>query len=390
MDLMGSKTRSREAMQKAGVPVVPGTFTALESSAAALDEARRISFPIMLKAAGGGGGKGMRLVESADALPSAFEQARDEARRSFGNPDIYIEKALVSPRHIEVQVLADEHGGVIHLGERECSIQRRHQKVLEEAPSPLVDARPEMRKQITAAGVQAAKAADYSSAGTVEFLVDAEDRFYFLEMNTRLQVEHPVTEMTTGMDLVKEQILIAAGQRLRRRQEDIPFRGSALECRVYAEDPDNNFFPSPGRITRLEEPSGPGVRVDSGVYSGWDVPVEYDPLLAKLVVWAPNRPEAIDRLRAALAEYRIGGIRTTLPFFHRIVDDPEFQAGRIDTGFIQQQLSVEGKRQPADGEERIAAFAAGLHFLKQSRTQAEPGRPNGSVWKVQGKRALLR
>ena len=390
MALMGSKTRSRQIMQKAGIPVVPGTAEPLESPEDAERVADDVGFPVMLKASGGGGGKGMRLVHSPEDLASAYEQASAEAAGAFGNPDLYIEKAILAPRHIEVQILADEHGRVIHLGERECSIQRRHQKVLEECPSPFLAGHAEVREKLTATAVQAARAAGYTNAGTVELLMDADRNFYFLEMNTRLQVEHPVTEMVTGLDLVKEQIRIAAGETLPYRQEDIPWRGSAIECRVYAEDPSNSFFPSPGRIVALDEPSGPGVRVDSAAYAGWDVPIEYDPLLAKLIVWAPTRPEAIERLRAALGEYHIAGIRTTLPFFREIVHDAEFRRGEVDTHFIERRSGRDAPPTPVDGEEPVALLTAAVHFLNHGSGQEGRPRVQPSVWKSVGRRSLLR
>ncbi|HUG80992.1 MAG TPA: acetyl-CoA carboxylase biotin carboxylase subunit [Bryobacterales bacterium] len=388
MRLMGSKTSSRRAMSEAGVPVVPGTTEPLANAAEAAATAANIGYPVMLKAAGGGGGKGMRLVASADEIASAFEQAQGEAQQAFGNPDIYIEKAIRNPRHIEVQVMADEHGNVIHLGERECSLQRRHQKVLEEAPAPLVAEHPRLRAEITRAAVEAAKAAGYTNAGTVEFLADAAGDFYFLEMNTRLQVEHPVTEMITGLDLVREQILVAAGERLSLAQEDVRMHGHAIECRVYAEDPENEFLPSPGRITSLTEPSGPGVRVDSGAYEGWPVPIEYDPLIAKLIVWDETRAGAIGRLRAALREYTVGGIHTTLGFFREVVEDEDFCAGRIDTGFIgrrQQRARPDRSR-----EQRIAALAAGFHYVTSRRGEEPAPRREKSEWGVSGRDALLR
>src|SRR5580700_5054856 len=277
MNAMGSKTRARQAMEKAGVPFVPGTSRGIQSFEEAEQVAARIGYPVMLKAAAGGGGKGMRLVDSREQLKSFLEAARSEAERSFGDSEVYIEKAIVNPRHIEMQVLADEHGNTVYLGERECSLQRRHQKVLEEAPSPVVD--PDMRRRMGEIAVRVAQSAHYTNAGTVEFLVDQEKRFYFLEMNTRLQVEHPVTELITGLDLVHLQIRIAAGEKLPFEQKDVSLRGHSIECRIYAEDPDNNYFPSPGRITALLEPSGPGIRLDSGIYEGWTVPNEYDPLL---------------------------------------------------------------------------------------------------------------
>ncbi len=292
MDAMGSKTRARQAMERAGIPFVPGTSRGLESFEQAEQVAARIGYPVMLKAAAGGGGKGMRLVNTPEELKSALEGARSEAERSFGDSEVYVEKAIINPRHVEMQVLADEHGNTVYLGERECSLQRRHQKVLEESPSPIVDAG--MRRRMGEVAVRVAQAAGYSNAGTVEFLVDQQKNFYFLEMNTRLQVEHPVTELVTGLDLVHLQIRIAAGERLPFTQEEVRIRGHAMECRIYAEDPENNYFPSPGKISLLLEPSGPGIRLDSGIYEGWTVPMDYDPLLANLSVMAQtaSRPWA--------------------------------------------------------------------------------------------------
>src|SRR6266436_2177494 len=294
MEMMGSKTRARQEMEKAGVPFVPGTSRALESVQQATEIATKIGYPVMLKAAAGGGGKGMRLVHTAEALQPSLEAAQSEAQRAFGDGEVYLEKAILNPRHIEMQVLADEHGNCVYLGERECSVQRRHQKVLEESPSPMVDA--EMRRRMGEVAVRVAQAAGYTNAGTVEFLVDDQKNFYFLEMNTRLQVEHPVTELTTGLDLVHLQIRIAAGERLPFRQEDVLLRGHAIECRIYAEDPDNHYFPSPGKITLLLLPSGPGIRRDSGMYEGWTVPIDYDPLLAKLIGYGTDRTQATARL----------------------------------------------------------------------------------------------
>jgi acetyl-CoA carboxylase biotin carboxylase subunit len=391
MELMGSKTRARQTMQAAGVPVVPGTSEPLTGPAQARAVAEQIGYPVMLKAAAGGGGKGMRLVSAPAELPAALEQAQQEALNAFGDAAVYIEKAIVGPRHVEVQILADEHGQVIHLGERECSLQRRHQKVLEETPSPWVERRPEVRQRLTAAAVQAARAAGYSNAGTVEFLMDSSHNFYFLEMNTRLQVEHPVTEMVTGLDLVREQIRIAAGEPLRYQQSDIQPRGSAMECRIYAEDPDNNFFPSPGRISRLERPSGPYIRVDSGAYQGWTVPIDYDPLIAKLIAWAPTRQEVIARLRGALRDYHVGGIKTTIGFFQSVLGDENFRQGSFDTGFIARWLEnrTPGSTPQAD-HEKAAILAAAVHFLSNGRSQGSTPRDEPSAWKVVGKRAMLR
>src|SRR5690349_6426187 len=332
MEAMGSKTRARQNMEKAGVPFVPGTAKGLRSAKEAEQMAVKLGFPVMLKAAAGGGGKGMRLIDSPADLPSAFDAARSEASRAFGDDEVYLEKAIVNPRHIEMQVLADEHGNTVYLGERECSLQRRHQKVLEEAPSPRVD--PDMRRRMGEVAVRVAKAAGYWNAGTIEFLMDQEKNFYFLEMNTRLQVEHPVTELVTGLDLVQLQIRIAAGEQLTFTQHDVALRGHAIECRIYAEDPENNFMPSPGKITRLVTPSGPGIREDSGVYEGWSVPVDYDPMLSKLIAWAPTRELAIARLRRAFQEYFIGGIRSNLSLFRRILDDAAFLRADFDTSTL--------------------------------------------------------
>ena len=321
MKLMGSKTASRQAVIQAGLPAVPGTDRTIESLAEVRRIAGEIGYPVMLKAAAGGGGKGMRLVRSAQDLESAYRNARSEAQNAFNDSSVYLEKYIERPRHVEIQVLGDRHGNLIHLGERECSLQRRHQKVMEECPSPVVDEA--LRRRMGETAVLIARLAGYVNAGTVEFLVDQDRNFYFLEMNTRLQVEHPVTEMVTGIDLVKEQLRIAAGEPLRLGQEDVRLRGAALECRVYAEDPANNFFPSPGLITRLRVPSGPGVRDDGGVYEGWTVPLDYDPLLSKLVVWGSDRAEAMARMRRALGEYEVSGIRTNILFFLRLLEHPD-------------------------------------------------------------------
>ncbi len=358
MDAMGSKTRARQAMERAGVPFVPGTSRGVESVTEADAVAARIGYPVMLKAAAGGGGKGMRLVHAADELKSALEAARSEAERSFGDGEVYIEKAIVNPRHIEMQVLADEHGNTVYLGERECSLQRRHQKVLEEAPSPLVDAA--MRRRMGEVAVRVAQAAAYTNAGTVEFLVDQQKNFYFLEMNTRLQVEHPVTELITGLDLVHLQIRIAAGEKLPFKQEDVRIRGHAIECRIYAEDPDNNYFPSPGKISLLQEPSGPGIRLDGGVYEGWSVPIDYDPLLAKLIGHGTDREQAISRLTRALDECFVGGIKTNISLFRRILRDADFRAAKLDTGFLDRMLRKPDDNLVDSRAAEVAAIAAGV------------------------------
>jgi len=393
MEMMGSKTRARQHMEKAGIPFVPGTARGLASAEEAVEVAERVGYPVMLKAAAGGGGKGMRLVHTAEELRSAFESAQSEAQRSFGDSEVYIEKAIVNPRHIEMQILADEHGNTVWLGERECSIQRRHQKVLEEAPSTIVD--PDMRRRMGEVAVKVAQAAGYTNAGTVEFLVDQQKNFYFLEMNTRLQVEHPVTELITGLDLVHLQIRIASGEKLPFAQSDIGIRGHAIECRIYAEDPDNNYFPSPGKITLLLPPSGPGVRHDSGTYEGWTVPIDYDPLLAKLIGYGTDRRQAIMRLYRALSEYFVAGIKTNISLFQRILRDPDFRAGKLDTGFLDRQLAKGDPEVAARAPEpHIAAIAAGMFaVLDPASLPARNGNaaaPVPSNWKQKGRAEGLR
>jgi acetyl-CoA carboxylase biotin carboxylase subunit len=336
MRAVGSKTAARRLARETGVPMVPGTVDPVASDAEAARVAREVGYPVMLKAALGGGGKGMRLVRAAADLPEALRAARAEAGAAFGDAAVYFERALADPRHIEIQILADSHGHVIHLGERECSIQRRHQKLVEECPSPLVDAA--LRARMGEAACRLARAAGYVNAGTVEFLVDADRNFYFLEMNTRLQVEHPVTEMVTGVDLVREQLRIAGGEPLALAQADVTWRGWAIECRVNAEDPFGGWMPSPGTITGLRAPSGPGVRDDSGVYEGYTVPRFYDTLLSKVIVWGADRAAACERMARALAEYRVVGVRTTIPVLERIVAHPDFRAGRLSTGFLDRVL----------------------------------------------------
>jgi len=403
MEAMGSKTRARQAMERAGVPFVPGTSRGLESLEQAEQVAARIGYPIMLKAAAGGGGKGMRLVQAPQDLKSALEAAHSEAERSFGDGEVYIEKAIVNPRHIEMQILADEHGNTVYLGERECSLQRRHQKVVEEAPSPIVDE--DMRRRMGEVAVRVAQAAAYTNAGTVEFLVDQQKNFYFLEMNTRLQVEHPVTELITGLDLVHLQIRIANGERLPFTQDDIKIRGHAIECRIYAEDPDNNYFPSPGRITLLLAPSGPGIRRDSGMYEGWTVPMDYDPLLAKLIGYGADREQAIGRLTRALSEYFVGGIKTNISLFRRILRHPDFRAAKLDTGFLDRMLQEKPDNRPDSQTDskaaEVAVIAAGMFAaLGLSATGAGEhavlnGSPGGnsktaSQWKSAAHREALR
>jgi acetyl-CoA carboxylase biotin carboxylase subunit len=387
---MGSKLEARGLARAAGVPVVPGTEEPCRTVEEARRAAARLGCPVLLKADAGGGGKGMRFVERESELEAALRDAASEAERAFGNPAIYVEKVLDRPRHIEIQVLGDRHGNFVHLGERECSLQRRHQKVVEECPSPLVTLRPELRQLLGEAALRIARAAGYRNAGTVEFLVDSECNFYFLEMNTRLQVEHPVTELVTGLDLVHWQIRVAAGEPLAFRQQDIQWRGAALECRIYAEDPENHFFPCPGLITGLTEPSGPGVRLDSGIEPGWQVPVEYDPLLAKLVVWAETRPEAIARMRRALGEYWIGGIKTNLPLFRQILDDEAFGQGRLHTLFLQEFLSRRTAAVEPACAELEAAVALAAAACARSQTPARRSEAPASLWRLAGRERMLR
>jgi acetyl-CoA carboxylase, biotin carboxylase subunit len=396
MGAMGSKTRARQAMEQAGVPFVPGTSRGVESFAEAEKVAAKIGYPVMLKAAAGGGGKGMRLVLASEQLKSSLESARSEAERSFGDSEVYIEKVIVNPRHIEMQVLADEYGNTVYLGERECSLQRRHQKVLEEAPSPIVDA--DMRSRMGKVAVRVAQTAAYTNAGTVEFLVDQQKNFYFLEMNTRLQVEHPVTELITGMDLVHLQIRIAAGEKLPFNQDEIQVRGHAIECRIYAEDPDNNYFPSPGKISLLLQPEGPGIRIDNGMYEGWNVPIDYDPLLAKLIGYGTDRDQAIARLTRALNEYFVGGIKTNISLFRRILGDGDFRAAKLDTEFLDRMLKRSEDRPEDSRAEAVAAIAAGMFAALGSSEAGKDGSvaAHGSAvsrdsnWKAASRREALR
>ena len=346
MRQMGSKTAARTRMQAAGVPIVPGAMC--DTTDEAIAAAKKIGFPVMLKAASGGGGKGMRLVESAGDMASAWERARSEAKKFFGDDTVYLEKAIIKPRHVEIQVLGDQEGNLVHVFERDCSIQRRNQKVVEETPSPAASR--ELIAKMGAIAVQGAKAVGYFSAGTFEFLLAEDGQFYFLEMNTRLQVEHPITELVSGLDLVREMVEVAQGKPLSFKQEDLHARGAAIECRVYAEDPSNDkFLPSPGVIETLVTPSGPGVRDDGGAYPGCTVSSFYDPLISKLSVWAPTREHAVERMRRALSEYVVTGIKTNLAFHQRLFLHPEFVAGRYDTGFLDRE---EGRARGLRGRRR--------------------------------------
>ncbi|MGC2656592.1 MAG: acetyl-CoA carboxylase biotin carboxylase subunit [Bryobacteraceae bacterium] len=390
---MGSKTSARRVAIAASAPVVPGTEQGIRDFDEAKRTAAAIGYPVLLKAAAGGGGKGMRRVDRESELESAMRGASSEAERAFGSGEVYLEKLVERPRHIEIQVLGDEHGHLIHLGERECSIQRRHQKVVEESPSPLVLQHPELRERIGEAAVRIARAANYTNAGTLEFLADQQGNFYFLEMNTRLQVEHPVTEWVTGLDLVRCQIRIAAGERLTLTQKDVQWRGSALECRVYAEDPLNNFFPSPGTIAQYSEPAGPGVRVDGGAYAGWTVPIEYDPLLAKLTVWADSRETAIDRMRRAVAEFHVSGITTNLALFARLLEDPSFRAGDLHTGLLDEFMKTFADPSAAanrNGDDLIAAVLASASAGEQ-KVGVQTNDANAvSRWRTEARQGLYR
>ena len=374
--LMGDKAVARRTMAEAGVPTIPGSAGAVPDADAALTLAREIGFPVLVKAAAGGGGKGMRVAADEATFAAQFTMAQNEAAAAFGDPSVYLEKYLQQPRHIEFQVMGDRHGRVAHLGERECSTQRRHQKLIEEAPSPALT--PELRARMGATAVKGAAGIGYQSAGTVEFLLDQHGHFYFMEMNTRIQVEHPVTELVTSMDLVKEQIRVAAGEPLSLPEGELELRGHAIECRINAEDPAHNFAPSPGTITIFHPPGGPGVRLDTHVYAGYRVPPNYDSLVAKLIVHAGTRAEALARMRLALDSFIIEGIHTTIPFLRELLDDPAFVAGEIDTGFVERRMA---ERALAAADESTRADRAGRSDRGEgaARTgRAERGRPGGA------------
>jgi acetyl-CoA carboxylase, biotin carboxylase subunit len=399
MEALGSKTAGRQLARRSDVPTVPGANDSIENPDDAQALAQNMGFPVLLKAVAGGGGKGMRVVARDSEFTSAWRDASSEALNAFGDSRLYLEKYLEKPRHIEIQILADHHGRVVSLGERECSVQRRHQKVIEEAPSLVVT--PDLRKKMGDAAVRLARAGGYVNAGTVEFLVDAQLNFYFLEVNTRLQVEHPVTEQVTGLDLVKLQIAIAAGHRLPFAWETITPRGHAMEVRLYAEDPDDNFFPSPGKILSRHAPSGPGIRLDEGVYEGWTVPMDYDPLLSKLIAWGNSREETIARLRRALEEYTVTGIKTNAGLFRRILAEPDFLRGEIHTKWLDELLHCSPTVSRVSHESAhpgraadAAAIAAALWQAKQlenpsdsSSTNQDSSQP--SRWKQEGRRQQL-
>ena len=384
IELMGTKVLARQVLQAAGIPVAPGTAPGLDDEGLKV-AARHIRYPLLVKAAAGGGGKGMRIVHSPGELPAAIAAARREAEAAFADDTVYLEQIIKGARHIEFQILGDQHGNIINLGDRECSIQRRYQKIVEEAPAVTLD--DALRQEMGRIAVQVAREVGYTNAGTVEFLLDAQGNFYFLEMNTRLQVEHCVTEAVTGVDIVKEQIRIAAGRRLCLRQEDVRVRGCAIECRITAEDPCNDFRPSIGRITGLCEPTGPGVRVDSGVHEGFEVSPYYDSLISKLVAWGATRSEALLRMRRALEEYRIIGIKTSIPFHHKLMNSARFIAGQFDTTFVEEGPALVTEEQ--EGHLKVAAIAATLlahHCRSQGRdTVSSPGQKRMSNWQMSGR-----
>jgi acetyl-CoA carboxylase biotin carboxylase subunit len=391
MEQLGSKTAARELAYRAGVPMVPGVREPIPQLETARRIADEIGYPILLKAVAGGGGKGMRMVAGANELPAAWRDAASEALNAFGDERVYIEKYLDRPRHIEMQIFGDAYGNVIYLGERECSVQRRHQKVIEEAPSPFMT--PELRREMGEAAVRLAREAAYTNAGTFEFLVDAHRDFYFLETNARLQVEHPVTEAVTGLDLVKLQLRVAAGERLPISQQEVNLRGHAIECRIYAEDPENHFFPSPGQIISWRAPHGPGIRLDEGVYSGWTVPGDYDPLLAKLIAWGADRAETLARLGRALEEFEITGIRTNTALFQRILADADFQKGAIHTRWLDERLAsllpARAQDVGSPGDElqiKVATIAAALWHVSQAKpADGQSGQPVYG-WRQEGRR----
>ena len=370
MALMGSKTSARKLAQSIGVPIVPGSPGAVDSEKDARAIAEQIGFPVLLKASGGGGGKGMRVIPSSSELPSAYTSARSEARAAFGDDRVYIEKYVESPRHIEVQILGDSFGNVIHLGERECSIQRRHQKIIEESPSCVVDEA--LREEITRSAISLARASNYSNAGTIEFILDRDQHYYFLEMNTRLQVEHPVTEMITGLDLVREQIRIAEGNKLSLSQEDVIFTGHAVECRIYAEDSFNNFFPSAGKIVYLRTPTGLGIREERGVEEGSTISTYYDPMIAKLIAWGRDRTEALNRLSVALNHYEIYGVKNNVDLCLWVINHPKFRSGNFDTNFLNQNFTIDKLERSSDEYLKSAALAA-IFMDQQKFDGSAPG-----------------
>ncbi|MFQ6083362.1 MAG: acetyl-CoA carboxylase biotin carboxylase subunit [Candidatus Aminicenantia bacterium] len=384
--LVGDKVRSRKTVEKIGVPIIPGMKSKGKGMVEFTTEAKRIGYPVMIKASAGGGGKGMRIVSSEKELKSAVEAGMREAKSAFGDESLYLEKYLVEPRHVEFQVLADNYGNVVHLFERECSIQRRHQKIVEETPSPVLT--PDLRSKMGEAAKKVIEASGYNNAGTVEFLLDKNKNFYFLEVNARIQVEHPITELTTGIDLVKQQILIASGEKLTLNQDQLSQRGHSIECRIYAEDPINNFLPCSGKILFLKEPKGPGIRHDCGIYAGYEVSIYYDPILAKLIVWAENRESAYQRMINALNDYVILGVRTTIDFLKEVISHPEFIAGRTHTNFIEKNLTDWQEKYKDKKNIDLALLIAAVHSYNQTLGKAKissPKKTTYSPWLTLGK-----
>ena len=387
INTMGDKITARKNMMAAGVKVVPGTSEPIKDLKEAVEIVREVGLPVMVKASAGGGGKGMRLIKNDEDIVSSVTAAKSEAKAAFGNDEVYIEKYIDSPHHIEFQILADKHGNCIHLFERECSVQRRHQKVVEETPSPIMT--PEVRAEMGKQAVAAAKAVNYASAGTIEFIVDDDLNYYFLEMNTRLQVEHPITERVVGVDLVKEQINIANGLPLTYKQDDLSQNGHAIEVRIYAEDPDNNFMPSPGVVKHITEPLGLGVRHDGYIYEGYEIPMYYDPMVSKLIVWAPTRDQAIDRMKRALYAYKIIGIKTTIPFLSRIMDVASFRAGNYNTHFIQDNQDELNPKDDASVKLKdVAAITAFVDYLSkvEDNNSCIESNNDTSNWKLAGRK----
>jgi len=386
MSLVGDKIRSRITMEKAGIPIIPGMRCVYKNISDYEREAGKIGYPLMIKASAGGGGKGMRVVWKKEKLRPGIEAGRREAKGAFGDESVYLEKFIEEPRHVEFQVLADNHGNIVHLFERECSIQRRHQKIIEESPSTALD--PGLRQKMGEVAKKVISTAKYNNAGTVEFLLDKDKNFYFLEVNARLQVEHPVTELITGIDLVHQQILVAAGKKLTIKQDDLVQKGHAIECRIYAEDPHNNFLPSSGKILYLKEPGGPGVRHDGGIYSECDIPIFYDPILAKLIVWAENRKKACERMIKALDDYVIIGIKTTIDFLKDVIDHEKFRSGETTTSFIPTYFEDWSGKVKEDDIKKIIAAAAAFESLsrpKHNASAAQDGEAFPTPWQTLGK-----
>lgn len=385
--LVGDKLRSRHTMAQADIPLIPGMKSAEKSEKALRTFADEIGYPVMIKASGGGGGKGMRIVQKPSDLSSSIEAGKREAKAAFGDETVYLEKYIEKPRHIEFQVLADNYGNVVHLFERECSIQRRYQKIIEESPSPALDEK--MRMQMGEVAKKVIRLSGYNNAGTVEFLLDDHKNFYFLEVNARIQVEHPITELVTGIDLVKQQIKIAEGEKLLLKQQALSQRGHSIECRIYAEDPENNFFPSFGKLHFVKEPAGPGIRCDSGIYSGWEVPYHYDPILSKLIVWDEDRKSAIQKMDTALCDYIIMGVKTQITFLKDVIRHSDFKKGNLHTHFIQQNFADWRPKQKADNLSLALLCAALTNVNKKVRKEEKISKTTLTPWQLTGRWELL-